>query len=432
MNLGLRHHTIFYGWWVVAACSSIMLYTSGILHFGFTAYFEQIANEFHWGYAQVSFAASLRGVEMGLLGPVMGVLVDRWGPKRVIFYGGIVTAVGLLMLSRINSLAMFYAAFIVIAIGTSSSSHPVMMPAVSNWFRKRLGIAIGIMSSGAAMGGLMIPLVALMTDLFRWRTAIVIFAFGTLVIVLPIAFLVRNKPEQYGCLPDGEVDNPSLANDSKERRQRTEVSFQPKQALASREFWHIALAFACNGFLMNAVLTHVMPYLSSVGIPRMAASFVASALPVASIFGRLSFGWLGDRLNSKGVTVTAFALMGTGVVLFELVASMRWLLLPFIIIYGIGYGGNVPMRAVLLTEYFGRERFGTINGFLVGVMMLGNMTGAPLIGWAFDRWGTYKGAWLVSAAVTFGAVILMATTPKAGNKMRQASELKQAESSGNR
>ncbi len=100
MHLNQRPPKVFYGWWIVGACVFILLYTSGVIHFGFTAVVEPIAEEFGWSYAQISLASSLRGLEMGLLAPLVGFLVDRWGPRRLVFGGSILVGLGLLVLSR--------------------------------------------------------------------------------------------------------------------------------------------------------------------------------------------------------------------------------------------------------------------------------------------------------------------------------------------
>ena len=116
MRLNQKPPNIFYGWWIVGACFLISLYTGGAIVFGFTAFFEPIANEFGWSYTQISLAASLRGVELGLLAPIAGLLVDRWGPRRLIFAGSIITSLGLFLVSRTTSLGMFYGGFALVAL----------------------------------------------------------------------------------------------------------------------------------------------------------------------------------------------------------------------------------------------------------------------------------------------------------------------------
>ena len=111
MSSSLKSHKIFYGWWLVAASFPIALYVAGAVFYGFTAIFEPIANEMGWSYAQVSFASSLRGLESGLLAPLIGIMVDRWGPRRLIAMGALALFLGLSLLSHVNSLAIFYGAF---------------------------------------------------------------------------------------------------------------------------------------------------------------------------------------------------------------------------------------------------------------------------------------------------------------------------------
>lgn len=408
-----KHPKVFYGWWVVVSGSLVMLYTSGIIHFGFTAVFEPIANEFGWSYTQISLAASLRGLETGLLAPAIGLLVDRWGPRNLVFGGSFITGLGLILLSNTNSLGMFYGAFVVISVGSSCTGHAVMMAAIVNWFRRRVTIATGIMASGAALGGLLVPLIVLLVDLFEWRMAMLILGLGTWVICLPLSLLVRNNPAQYGYMPDGDERGTSYDSKILAPSHGIKIDSSAKEALKNRAFWHITLAMAYHALVMSAVLTHVMPYLGSIGIDRLTSSLVASALPVASILGRLGFGWFGDRLDKRRVAASGFALLGVGLLLFSYISPAGiWLLLPFLIIFGLGYGGNVTIRAALLQEYFGRERFGTIHGFTIGVMTLGSMAGAPLAGWVFDQKHSYQGAWLALAAFSVIAMLVMANTPR--------------------
>ena len=107
MRLKWKPTNIFYGWWIVSICFFITLYVGGVVYYSFTAFFEPIADEFGWSYTQISFAVSLRGFEATLFAPLAGLLVDRWGPKRLIHSGLIITGVGLTLLSRITSLSMF-------------------------------------------------------------------------------------------------------------------------------------------------------------------------------------------------------------------------------------------------------------------------------------------------------------------------------------
>lgn len=421
-----ERHTLFYGWWVVGACFLIMLYTGGVVFFGFTAVFEPIAIEFDWSYAQISFAASLRGLEMGILAPLAGVAVSRWGPRRLIFGGAILVGFGLMLLSQISSLGMFYGAFILIATGVSALSGTVLLTAVVNWFRKRVAIATGIAVSGFALGGVMVPLVTFLIDIYDWRMAMAILGLGTLAMVLPLSMVVRHKPERYGYLPHGDNGRAASIDQNLTPEQSSHVDIRIKEAATGRVFWRIALATMCHMLVVSAVVTHVMPYLTTIGINRSTSSLAASAIPLVSIIGRLGAGWLGDRFDNRRVTATAFVLMALGLLFFGYLAATRiWLVMPFLILFGIGWGGSVTMRAALLREYFGWSRFSEFYGFVMGIATLGIIAGAPLAGWAFDEWGTYDGIWFVFAGACFTALIIVSTIPpfqKYSSNHRQKSD----------
>ena len=412
---------MFYGWYIVGACLIITLYIGGVVHFGFTAVFEPIAEEFDWSYAVVSFAASLRGLEMGLLAPLMGFLVDRWGPRRLLFGGSILICSGFLLLSRISSLVMFYGAFALIAIGMSTCTGTVLMTAVTNWFRRKAGLVIGIVSSGWGLGGLIVPVVTKLVDVLQWRKAMFTVGLGMLVIVMPLSFVVRHKPEHYGYQPDGEASDVVPTMEAQVLKASVELNIPAKQALRNRAFWHIAISAMCQSFVIGAVVTHVMPYLSSLGIARSFSSLIALLLPVASIGGRLSSGWLSNIFGNKKVLATGFASITAGMLFFGYVnTGTMWLLVPFIITLSLGWGFSVTTRISLQREYFGRESFGTVLGFVSGIMMLGNMAGSPVAGWVFDTWGTYQIVWLGYSALTLVGAVLVFTMPSSASTNQQS------------
>jgi OFA family oxalate/formate antiporter-like MFS transporter len=407
-----KNHKVFYGWWIVGAGFLIATYIGGVINYGFTAVFEPIASDFGWSYAQVSFAASLRGLEVGLLAPIVGLLMDRWGPRRLVFAGAIVIGLGLLLLSRINSLAAFYGAFILIAMGISTCIGTIPVATVGNWFQRKVTLATGILVSGSAAGGLLIPLATRLIDLFEWRTAMIILGFGAWGILLPLSLIFRHKPEQYGYLPDGDLHKKLLASEGQPSAQDNELDIGAKQALKSNAFWHIAMGFMCHLLVMNAVITHVMPYLSSIGLPRSFSSLVAIAIPLTSIVGRLSFGWLGDKFDKRRVAALGFVLASLGLLAFGYVATTRtWILLPSLVLIGLGWGGPVPMMPALVREYFGRVRLATVLGLVMGVAALGSMAGPPLAGLAFDRLGSYQVAWLGFAGLVVAGMVSLVTTP---------------------
>lgn len=412
LRLDPKAPRVFYGWWIVGACFLISLYSGGVIFYGFTAIIEPLAQEFGWTYAQISLAASLRGLEMGLLAPLVGMLVDRLGPRRLLISGVFVTSLGLTVLSRTTSLGMFYGAFVLLAVGMSTCSSTVLMTAVANWFRRKIGLAMGIMVCGYGFSGLLVPVIADLIDAYEWRMAIAILAAGMLALCLPLALLVRHKPEQYGYQPDGEAATTITSGNGLAQAETAEAEMGTKEALKSRTFWHITLTLLCQAMIVSAVVTHVMPYLSSIGIARARSSLIAMAIPLTSIAGRLGLGWLGDRIDKRRIIAAAFAMMCGGLLFFGSASSgSLWLLAPFIILFSAGYGGNNTLRASVIREFFGRGHFGAIHGFMIGMMALGGIAGPPLAGWVFDNWQNYQPIWFAFAGLAVVAVVVVMTTP---------------------
>lgn len=185
--------SIFYGWWVVAACFLIAVYTSGVVSYGFTAIFQPIAAEFNWNYTTVSLASSLRHMEVGIFSPVVGYLIDRYSLRKILFAGGVIIGIGVILLARTDSLWSFFTVFAIISLGMSAVSSVTMMTAVSRWFNNKIGLVMGIATCGFGFSGIMVPVVTTMVDSMGWRSAMTILGAGIFVVVLPLTLLVRNR-----------------------------------------------------------------------------------------------------------------------------------------------------------------------------------------------------------------------------------------------
>ena len=394
---------IFYGWWIVFACFLISLYVSSVIFYGFTAFFEPLVEDFGWSYTQISFAASLRGLEMGLLFPLIGFLVDRFGSRKLIFCGVVVVGFGLLVLSFTQSLAMFYGSFLLLGFGVGGVSSVVSMTVVANWFRKKLGIALGVMMSGFGASGLLVPVIVRLIDVYNWRNTLIILGLGMWSLGIPLSFVIRNRPEQYGYLPDG-TSSSDQGRDKEIQDKAVEIGV--KEALKKKSFWYLNIAETIRFMALAAVVTHVMPYLSSVGISRASAGLVAGAIPLFSIIGRFGLGWLGDILNKKYVMAMALLSMSLGMLAFGYV-QVTWLLFLFLVLFSSGSGGSMVLRGAILREYFGRDSLGKILGITMGFASIGGIIGPILAGWVFDTLGSYHLIWFVFCGIIGLAICLI-------------------------
>jgi len=402
---------VFYGWWIVLASFFIAFYVAGNVFYGFTAFFEPIVEEYGWSYTQVSIASSLRGLEMGILAPLIGFFVDRFGSRKLAIFGVITTGFGLILLSLTNSLVIFYSACLLLALGAGGCTGLVLYAAVANWFRKKVGKALGIVSCGFGASGVLIPLIVWLIDVYDWQTALVIIGLGMWALGIPLSLIIRDKPEQYGYLPDGEVVAEPIPNPEAQEPE-VEVSFQ--EMLKGKSLWLISLAEATRFIILSAVVIHVMPYLSSIGISRTNAALVATAIPLLSLVGRFVAGWLGDIYNKKYLMAGTYCLIGMGMLAFSY-AQAGWAILLFLALFSSGTGGNATLRAAIVREYFGVASFGKVLGIIMGASAIGGIIGPALAGWAFDTTGSYHLIWLAFSglAIVSIATILMVKPEKA-------------------
>ncbi len=387
---------VFYGWWVVLACFFIGFYIGGTIFYGFTAFFEPIRREFGWTYTQISLAASLRGLEMGIFAPFVGFLADRFGSRKLILWGTILVGFGLILLSLTRSLTMFYGSFLIIAFGAGGCASVVTMTVVANWFHSKVGIALGVMVSGIGASGLMLPLIVRLIDISGWRTTFVILGFGMWVLGIPLSFIIRNRPEQYGYLPDGEQSSDSIP-DIEIQSKGPEIGL--RQALRMKSFWYLNAIELIRMMTVVAVITHIMPYLSSLAISRSTGGLIAGAIPIFSIIGRFGFGWLGDATDKRYALALSLCLMSIGLLVFYYV-QVIWVSCVFLLLFSPGYGGGMVLRGAILREYFGRESFGKILGIIMGCAAVGGIIGPTLAGWVFDILRSYQPIWFIFCGLT--------------------------------
>jgi MFS family permease len=412
---------IFYGWWIVIACFTIGLYAGAIIFYGFTAFFEPLIAEFGWSYTEVSFAISLRGIEMSFLAPLVGFFVDRYGSRRLAFLGVATIGFGFIALSFTRSLWMFYASFILIAFGGGGCTAVVFMRVVTNWFHKKLGLALGILTSGFGASGFLIPVIVWLIDGFGWRTAVTILGIGMWVIGLPLCLVIRNTPESCGLNPDGLETAPESKIDQEKADSGTgEISF--RDALKRKSFIFLALGEGIRMMAVGAVIAHIMPYLNFLQIPRTTAGLAAGSIAVLSIAGRFGFGWLSDHLNRITLLTVSFAMMSLG--MFALCyVDIWWMMILFLILFPSGFGGAISVRGVILREYFGLAAFGRLLGIVMGFSAVGGMIGPTLAGFVFDAAGTYYFTWIgFGAASLIGVFLMLSLEPgksTAGNSRPQ-------------
>jgi OFA family oxalate/formate antiporter-like MFS transporter len=346
---------------------------------------------------------------MSILAPIVGFFVDRYGSRKLCLLGILTIGIGFILLSQTQSLWLFYASIILIAFGGGGCTGVVMMHAVSNWFQKRIGLALGIMSAGTGACGLLIPVMVWLIDAYGWRTAVVMIGVGTWAICAPLSLVIRDMPEKYGLHPDGAVMTPEAAAQTN-GSEPAPLSFT--DALKDRAFLFIALSDAIRMMAAGAVIIHIMPYLNLLQVPRSTAGLIAGAISIVNILGRFGFGWLADLFDKRYVAAVANGMMGMGMFLLCYIDT-GWIMLLFLLLYPIGFGGAQTVRAAITQAYFGRASFGRLIGLIMGCSAVGSIIGPTLAGYLFDTTGSYYYTWIsLGIATSFSVPLMLGLGPQ--------------------
>lgn len=410
-RLGRR---FYYGWWVVFASATIVFLSAGTFFYGFGLLVTPLTDEFGWSRAAVSAAFSLRTEVGGVAAPIIGFAVDRVGVRRLLIAGVWVVTLGFVLLSRADSLLAFYGAVVIIAIGNSATGGATATVTVANWFRRQRGRALGFMTLGGGVSGVLAIVFAWLISTFGWRDALLISGIAQLVVCFPLALSIRNRPQDMGLPVDGIVADDLPAAEQAEAAAEMGRGWTSGEAVRSLLFWRVALVYAFSNFATTAIIVHQVPFLTeSVGVSETFAAMTVTIMTGLSIIGRLSFGSASDFLPKRLVTAIALAAISLSVGLFATV-HQAWQLIYVLPIFGIGFGGIIPVRSTLQAEYFGLRAFGAIQGMTLTISTVGAFAGPVLAGWLYDITDSYRLAFLILALGPLLAIplILTARAPK--------------------
>lgn len=353
----------------------------------------------------------------GVTSPFIGRLVDRYGARRVIATGAFISGLGFTLLSLTQNLWHFYGGYIIIAAGMSAIGTIPVTAAISNWFKKRRGTAIGIMSTGVGGGGFALaPLIGgYLIPNFGWRVSYLVLAFIIWVVVIPIALLViKTKPEDMGLYPDGEQAPEVLDEVKTSLSDSTGLSL--KTASATLGFWLIAISFLLNQFSHVGALQSQVPHLEDIGFPLATAATVLGGVGLASAIGKFGFGWLCDRIQAKYACAIGLSLQFIGIILLTSVdpASPPALIWLYAIIMGLGIGSWLPTMSMITSTNFGLASYGAIFGAVTLFNNIGAAIGPLTAGFIYDTMNTYQGAFIIFLSLYAVAIpaVLAVRRPK--------------------
>src|SRR5690349_6461385 len=371
--------------------------------FSLAVFLAPMSAETGWSRAGISFAMTINFIVMAFGSFAWGAASDRWGARICALLGAGLLGLALVLASRATTLLGFQLTFGVLVGLSASAFFAPMIATVTGWFETRRNLAVSLVSAGMGMAPLTLsPLASWLITHYGWRAAMFDIGILAWIIVIPAAMFVRRPPN---------VEHSPAQSASEEETRDITVA----KALTSPQFLILGFTFFLCCAAHSGPIFHVVSYAMYCGLGSMAAVSVYSVEGLAGLGGRLLLGLLADRFGAKRVLVTALAVQAICIATYLTVNELEEFY-ALAIVFGVAYGGGMPLYASLARDYFGQRIMGTVFGAATMLSSLGMSFGPVMGGWVFDRFGTYAWLYMGSAAVAVGAVMLALLFPKSGPK----------------
>jgi len=396
----------FYGWLIVLVCAIGLFLGPPLMIFSFSVFFKPLVVDFHASRAGVSFAFSLFNTMGALLLPGTGMLIDRFGAKRVILASTLVYGLVLCSAPFVGiGLWQLYLLFTVLGMAMASGPSPVSPGVViSHWFDRHRGLALGLAMMGIGVGAIVVPIVTeRLCAQFGWRMMFAIFGGATLLVPLPImAALLQNDPKERGLRPDGDEESPVL-----HAPQADKQGMSWHEIWHSRTFWIMICIFSLAGASVHGSVLHMFSIFTDRAISAERAALVTSLVGAAVLVGRLGSGLLLDHVFAPRVAILFYggAALGMGILCVGLSGNIAFVA-AFLV--GLGMGAEVETMGYMISRYFGLRAFGTAYGHAFGAFMISGAAGVTLMGAGYDHFHSYAAPLAGFCAAMILVLILLA------------------------
>ncbi len=387
-----------YAWVIVGAGALLGCVAIGAL-FSLAVFLQPMAEETGWSRTGISGAMTLDFLAMGIAAFGWGALTDRFGPRLVVLSGAILLGLGLVLASRATSLLEFQLVYGVLVGIAAGAVFAPMIATVTGWFDRRRSLAVSLVSAGMGVAPLTVsPFASWLIQSHDWRTAQLVVGIAAWVLLIPAAFLVRRAPVDAAGGSGGAA--PAQGGSG----------MTVGEALRSPQFVVLSLTFFFCCAAHSGPIFHVVSYALACGLPAMTAVTIYSAEGLAGLGGRILFGLLGDRFGARRIVVLGLMAQAIGAGAYYFARSGPEFY-AVAVLFGMAYGGVMPLYAVIAREYFPMRIMGTVFGAAAMASSLGMALGPAAGGWLFDRFGGYGLLYVGSFGVGLAAVAMALTFP---------------------
>jgi MFS family permease len=411
-------------WWVALVTLGVLVAAAGFRS-SVGAMLEPLEDTFGWSRATTSGAVSLNLVVYGLTAPFAAALIGRFGIRRVLLTALVLVAAGSGLTTLMTAAWQLWVLWgLVIGIGTGSMALVLGAIVADRWFATHRGLVTGLFSAASSGGQLIfLPLVAHLVAGPGWRTASLAVAFGSLLLVVPVALLMADGPERaglpkYGAPPADPATRsavlPPLPPRPQEGAARTALRVLG-EASRSPVFWVLAGTFFICGWSTNGLIqTHFVPAAHDHGMPATTSAGLLALIGVFDMVGTVASGWLTDRVDPRFLLFVYYALRGLALLGVPLLLGPHVAppLFLFVVFYGLDWVATVPPTIALCREHFGSVRSGVVFGWVFASHMVGAGIAAAYAGWIRQAQGDYLTAWLTAGALCVGAAAAILLLPR--------------------
>jgi len=424
----------FYYGWVIVAVAFIVISLVSPLGPIFQLFYQALKDQFQWSHASISGVYSVHQLINGMASPLVGWLLDRFGPRRMMPLGALILGLALAASSQIMALWQLYLIFgVIAALGVSMLQSVPNTVVISNWFVRNRGAAIGLALSGSGLGQLALtPLTQWMIVNYGWRAAYL--ALAPLLLLVPLALVLaflHHRPSDKGLSVDGE-------SEWKRQKSKWEVvvldkewaesEWTLKKAMCAFRFWVMALmtfAFAASFFLISSQLFVLTQEVGEFQASSIIVAFIIGAAGLYKGVAKFIGGVIADRLGREKTATIGVGLILIGIFTLDQVQAhpSSWLLLAATLLYGTGYG--VAMLAIMAAyaDLFQGARFGSILGVLTLVGLIGGAMGTGLGGYLRDLTGGYQfNLWTAAIGFAAAVALMWGARPSRVRSMRKISK----------
>jgi MFS family permease len=387
------------GWAIIWASFFTTAFASGGSQYGFGMFVEPLEQEFGWSRTQINLSLSI-GLISGLLSPLVGWGIDKYGSRTIMTVSLITVAASFLLRAGMTELWQWYALSALLAVGFPGTFLPVGK-LVGTWFPKTRGRMMGTAITGNNVFGLVgVPLMSLVIQTEGWRLAYAIIGSGVMIVAVAVWFIVRSAPPS--------IATPSSESGVAEGNGVDSGDYSLREALNTRKFWLLLSGVTCAGFSYPSFMTQLIPHMQAVGWELPQATLVLTVLAGTALASKVTWGLLSERLTARISFVIAISIMSSGVILVTLAGSSVFVW-PAIIYFGAGFGGIGPLMSLVVMETFGIRNFGSIQGVVAMVLATVPVLIGPIVaGSLFDLTGSYETSfWIVSGIFAAGGVLVL-------------------------